>query len=582
MSEQPTVAAPRFVRVDMSTGLATVRALPAAYDGLGGRALTSQIVWDEVPPEVDPLGRRNKLVFATGVLAGTGAPSAGRLSVGGKSPLTRGIKESNVGGTAAAALSRLNIRAIVVEGAAEPGRLFALHIAPDGVRLAPCDDLRMLTTYATVRELRRLYPEAASVICIGPAGERLAQVATIAVTEREGWPCRHAARGALGAVAGAKGLKAIVIDRGGARAGRPSDAFRKAAGSLASDIAKSRATLRRFGTVNLLDVTQGMGGLPTRNFSRGTFERADAIGPLALEELIKSRGGRAGVACHPGCPIRCSNVIMDEQGEFLTASLEYETVALMGANLEIADLDKIARLDRICDELGVDTIDSAVALGVAMEGGALPFGDADSAFACLAGGPRSEILRLAEEGGITSVGKHLGCRRIPVVKGQGLAAYDPRVFTGTGLTCATTPMGADHTAGSVLPGRFGYHGVASSADKGEAWLISHDLQALTAALDALGVCFFAGATVANMEAFGELVTLLTGKETTALDLVNAAKRTITLERAYNLAAGLSPKSDALPEFFATEPLTPHGRVFDNRQDIPKLIDLMAKPETKFE
>ena len=577
---------PRLLRVDLSTLSVQLGALPSSYRRLGGRALSSRIVADEVPPACDPLGPQNKLVLACGSLAGTMAPSAGRLSIGGKSPLTGGIKESNVGGTAGWALSRLAIRAIVLEGQAAEGQLVLLHVASTSARLLPADDLRSLTTYETVRRLRGRFGKAAAIICIGPAGERSARLATIAVTERDGWPSRHAARGGLGAVAGSKGIKAIVLERG---EGRPeaahADEFRQAALAFARDVADSRSPLTRYGTSYLMDVTQALGGLPTRNFREGRFEGADAIGPEALLRTIESRGGRTGVACQPGCPIRCSNVYNDAEGGHLTASLEYETIALMGANLGVGDLDEIARLDRTCDELGVDTIDAAISLAILMESGVLQFGDGAGAQATIeravsgertGSGPQELHAFLLE--GPEPLGKRLGCRRVATVKGQGIGAYDPRVFKATGMTYATSPMGADHTAGNVLPGRPGYHRVSADAGQAEPWILSHDLQVMTTVCDILGLCFFVGPTSQNVDVMAQLVSALDGEHVTALDLLNLAKQTISMERRFNLAAGLCPETDSLPRFFLEEPLPPHGQVFDQGAGVAKLVRFMSEPE----
>lgn len=541
---------------------------------------------DEVPPACDPLGPENKLVLACGYLTGTSAPASGRLSVGGKSPLTGGIKESNVGGTAGLALSRLAIRAIVLEGQGAKGRPVLLHVSPKGARLLPADDLRFLTTYETVRRLRGRFGKAAAIVCIGPAGEGLARLATLAVTERDGWPSRHAARGGLGAVAGSKGIKAIVLERGEDRVeAAHGDELKQAALAFARDVAETRSVLTRFGTSYLLDLTQGLGGLPTRNFREGRFDRAESIGPEALVRTIESRGGRTGVACHPGCPIRCSNVFNDAEGRFLTASLEYETIALMGANLGVGDLDDIARLDRICDELGLDTIDTAISLAILMETGVLQFGDGAGARKMIERGapreraePGPQELRGFLLEGPESMGKRLGCRRIATVKGQGIGAYDPRVFKATGITYASSPMGADHTAGNVLPGRPGYHRASADASQAKPWLLSHDLQVMTTVCDILGLCFFVGPTSQNIGVMAQLVSALDGEEVRELDLLNLAKQTITIERQFNIAAGLCSETDSLPRFFLEEPLPPSGQVFDQGASVAKVVQLMSEPE----
>ena len=183
----------------------------------------------------------------------------------------------------------------------------------------------------------------------------------------------------------------------------------------------------------------------------GQFDKAESLSGEYMEELLKKRANAETVhACMKGCIISCSNIYTDENGKFITASIEYETIALVGSNCLIGDLDMVARINRACNDAGVDTMDVGSALAVAMEGGLLPWGDAEGALKLV-----QEINAGTENGrmigsGAKVTGEKLGVKRIPHVKGQALSAYDPRILKGTGVTFATSPQGADHTAGIVL------------------------------------------------------------------------------------------------------------------------------------
>jgi aldehyde:ferredoxin oxidoreductase len=208
----------KILRVNTTNLKTTYEDLPADWKILGGRGLSAKIMKAEVPAQSDPLGPEAKLIIASGALAGTLAPSCGRTSVGAKSPLTQGIKEANAGGPVGQDLDKLGIRAIVLEGRPKEDKLYILSITKDGARLKDGEAYRGLKTYALADTLRKEYQNKISVISIGPVGERKSKGATVTFTDKDGHCSRHAARGGLGAVMMAKGLKAIVIDDQGAPA----------------------------------------------------------------------------------------------------------------------------------------------------------------------------------------------------------------------------------------------------------------------------------------------------------------------------------------------------------------------------
>jgi aldehyde:ferredoxin oxidoreductase len=202
----------KILRVDMDRLQARWEPVPAEYERLGGRALIAGILLGEVPPQCDPLGPNNKLIFAPGLLGGTSLSSSGRLSVGGKSPLTSGIKEANSGGSGGSDLARLGIKALIVEGQPTIGKLYQLVLAGTTAELLAADEWRGLGTYATAAEARGRWGAGCTVISIGQSGEFLMGAAGVACTGVGEQDCRVAARGGLGALMGSKGLKAIVLD----------------------------------------------------------------------------------------------------------------------------------------------------------------------------------------------------------------------------------------------------------------------------------------------------------------------------------------------------------------------------------
>jgi aldehyde:ferredoxin oxidoreductase len=563
----------KILRVDMSNQSVKEEPVATVYAGHGGRGLTSKIVMDEVPPLCHPLGAENKLVIAPGLLTGTTAACSGRLSVGGKSPLTGGIKESNAGGTAAQKLARLGIAAIIIEGRPPENSLWKLVVTRKKAELLPAKGLKGTNNYKLVEKLTKEFGEKVSYITIGTAGERLMSAASIAVTDLENRPTRHAGRGGLGAVMGAKGLKAIVVDGKGASAVpiRNKDAFKTAAKKFAMALKEHAVTgqgLPTYGTNILTNVVNEAGGLPTRNFRSGKYEDASKVSGETQREIILKRDGVATHACHRGCVIRCSRIYMDKKKKYLTKGPEYETVWANGPNLGINDLDVIARLDRLYDDIGLDTIEMGATLGVLMESGYIEFGDGAGAIKII----REEVGKATPLGRIlgngTSVtGQAFGVERVPVVKRQAMPAYDPRSVKGVGVTYATTPMGADHTAGySVTANVLGVGGnVNPLKSKGQVEL-SRDLQIATAAIDSTGLCLFVAFAVLDMaeafEAIYEMINAQYGLDLAAVDVVELGKSVLKTERRFNEEAGFTAKDDRLPMFFETEKLPPHNVVFD--------------------
>jgi len=464
----------KFIRVNMSNKTIAVEDVPQNYLGLGGRGLTSIVINAEVPPKCDPLGPKNKLVLAPGLLSGTPLVNTSRISIGAKSPLTGTIKESNAGGTVAAALGHLGITAVIIEGRAADGELSFLRIDRQGAAsLVPAQAYRGARTYALVKKILEDYGEKTSVLCIGPAGEYQLAAASIQTSDIDGRPCRAAGRGGLGAVMGAKGLKAIIVDQGG--------------------------------------------------------QSAD---PIADPEAFKA----------------ANKVIVKVIKEHPMAGID--------------DLDTIARLDYLCDDIGMDTMSAGVAMAVAMDADYKEFGDRTAAIEMI-----EEIGKGTQFGkilgnGPAAVGKHFNHDRVPVVKGQSIAAYDPRAMLGNGVTFATSPMGADHTAGNVV-GEYLEQKLdpLNAAGQVEA---SRNLQIATAAADCTGLCFMAHVALTTPEGGGALLQAINAKFGIQLgpaDVPALGLRVLKAEREFNRKAGFNNQDDRLPKFFYEESLPPHNTVF---------------------
>ncbi len=578
-------------RIDMSD--LTVRSEQPGDElaRLGGRGLTSRLIATEVPPRCHPLSSDNKLVFAPGLLTGTGAPCAGRLSAGAKSPLTGTIKEANSGGMAALALAALGIQALVIEGQPKPDTVYRLIVNRDGVEIQSANDLLGLGNYDTVGKQVSEFGDRIACISIGPAGEMQCAAASIAITDKEHRPTRHCGRGGLGAVMGSKGIKVVVVDPTDGQRVPPKnrEAFTGAVRQFAAALERhplTGETLPEYGTNILANVINEAGAYPTRNFQTGQFEGTESISGERQRDVIVERDGVIAHACHRGCTIKCSRVYLDADGQYVTKGPEYETVWAHGANCGIDDLDAIAQMDRMDDDLGLDTIETGVAIGVAMQAGLLEFGDAAGALDLLAEVARGSAVGRLIASGAETVARVYGVKRVPTVKGQAIPAYDPRAVKGIGVTYATTTQGADHTAGyAVGPNVLGVgQQVDPLSAQGQAEL-SRGLQISTAAIDASGMCLFiAFAVLDDSDALAGLCGILgacLGEEFTTDDLASLGQQVLQDEQAFNRRAGFTAEHDRLPDFFTTEKLAPHDTTFDvSDEQLDSVLDFEPAPGQK--
>ena len=541
------------------------------YAGLGGRALTSAIVSKEVPATCHPLGEENKLVIAPGLLSGSMSAMSGRISVGAKSPLTGGIKESNSGGQPSQVLARLGYAAIVIEGKPKGDDLYKVFINKDGIKISVDNSLKMLGNYDVVEKMKNEFGEKIACISIGPAGEMKLAASSVAFTDMELRPTRHAGRGGMGAVMGSKGVKVIVLDDTGMSMRQPKDqdkfkeANKKWVAGLQSHGVTGQA-LPAYGTNVLTNIINEAGGYPTYNFKEGRFAGAAKISGEVEAETETKRGGVATHGCHRGCVIRCSGIYNDKDGHYLTKQPEYETVWAHGGNCGIDDLDTIAMLDFLDDNYGLDTIEMGATIGVVMDGGLLKFGDGEGAINLIKEVGKGTPLGRIIGSGAAVAGKVFGVERVPVVKGQSMPAYDPRAVHGIGVTYATSPMGADHTSGYAVATNI--LGVGGKVDplKPEGQVdLSRALQIATAFIDSTGMCVFTAFALMDQpetaQALIDIVNAFYGWNWTADDTVEFGKKVLTMERDFNTSAGFTKEQDRLPPFMKVERLAPHNLTF---------------------
>jgi aldehyde:ferredoxin oxidoreductase len=565
-------------RVNVREQTLKLEPVPDSWKRLGGRGLLARILLDEVDAKCDPLGAENKLIFAPGLLVGHMLSSTDRISVGGKSPLTGGIKEANAGGRTGLHMTHMGIHALIIEDQPKEDSFWVLHLSLNGAKWEKADDpsnfsgqsLVGLGVYETAPKLIEKYGDKVAIALIGPGGEMRMKAAGIQNLDKDRVPSRIAARGGLGAVMGSKRLKAIVFDRAGGQ--KPSifdpEAFKVAQKDYTKAVMEhpQSITYRDYGTAAMTQMTQHFAALPVRNFSLGTFEQVENISGEALRDFTLERGKPSDPshACMAGCTIKCSNIFGGEDGKVIVSPLEYETIGLMGSNLDIDSLDTIGRLNWQVNDLGLDSIEIGAALGVACEAGLMEWGDGARAMELL-----DEIRQGTELGrtlgdGATTMGRKYGIERVPAVKGQAMSAYEPRSIKGTGLTYATTPQGADHTAGLTIRAKVNHLDPNVQKDP------SLTAQLNMAGYDTLGACIFAGFGYASTPdgVVRRLLRARYGWDDMPDNILQAlGKETIKMEREFNRRAGFTKADDRLPEWMTREALPENSAVFDVSEEV---------------
>lgn len=565
-----TDVTPRVWRVNVREQTLKQEPVPESWKRLGGRGLLARILLDEVDATCDPLGPGNKLIFAPGLLVGHMLSSTDRISVGGKSPLTGGIKEANAGGRTGLHMTHMGIHALIVEDMPQEEGFWVMHLSLDGAAWEKAHGLAGLGVYETAPKLIEKYGDKVAIAMIGPGGEMRMKAAGIQNLDKDRVPSRIAARGGLGAVMGSKGLKAIVFDHSGGR--KPPIADPEAFKVAQKDYTKAvlehpqSQTYRDYSTAAIAAMCQTFAALTARNFSRGTFDQVDQVDGDALREFTLKRGKPSDPshACMAGCTIKCSNIFGGEDGQIIVSPLEYETIGLMGVNLEIGSLDSIGRMNWHVNDLGLDSIEIGAALGVAAEAGLMRWGSEEDALKLIDEIRRGTALGKVLGDGAVSVGKAYNIERVPAVKGQAMSGYEPRSIKGTGVTYATTPQGADHTAGLTIRAKINHLDPTIQKDP------SLNAQLNMAGYDTLGACIFAGfGYVATPDGvIRRLLQARYGWDDLPENTLHALGReTIKMEREFNRRAGFTAKDDRLPEWMTKEAIPENGAVFDVSDEV---------------
>jgi len=548
----------RMIRVDMSKQTTEIVPFPDDWKLLGGRALSARILLEECDPNCDPLGPDNLLVMAPGVLAGTAAPTSGRISMGGKSPLTGGIKEANAGGNPGQDLMKLGYRCVIVTGQpSDANKRYAVNVSADGAEVVAADQYKGMWNYALIDELAKTYTQTASFVSIGPAGELKLTGASIACTdqEKDRHPARHAARGGLGAVMGSKGLKYVAVDAGKTATRQPAQRkeFAQACKGYTKDYLGG-AQMFKTGTSSVVPVANMLNTFPYKNRVEGQSPDAQTLDGARIVESFEERGGGMH-NCMTGCIVKCSNVVHDADGNYKTSALEFETLTLLGSNCAIASWEDVADLDRLCDEVGLDTIEIGAALAVYMDSGGMEWGDAEGAKRILKEIAEGTELGKAIGNGAVATGKKQKHHRVPAVKGQAIPAWDPRPLKATGITYLTSPMGADHTAGLIVnPGM-----------PEEEWAqASQEVQLVNAACDSSGFCQFIQPT---LDTIREFYGMLYGEEISREQVADMGWRCMQDEWEFNRRAGWKNQDDEMPDCMKQDAIGPAKVAWDVKPDV---------------
>ncbi|OQY18615.1 MAG: aldehyde ferredoxin oxidoreductase [Chloroflexi bacterium] len=589
----------KWLHIDLTTGEIEPRQLdPAlAENYLGGNGFGARLLWEHVGPEVDPLAPESLLIFATGPLVGTLMPNGCRVEVIAKSPLTGIYGDANAGGSFGPELKFAGWDAIVFTGQS-PQPVY-LAIAGERVELRPAGDLWGLATSETEAAIRRAWGDSqVKTATIGPAGENLVRFAGIQTT-----PQRSAARCGLGAVMGSKRLKAIAArGRGPVRVADPARFH-----DLAVDFHRRiRANpvygpVSTHGTPGIVTLMDSLGRFPTRNFQMGSFPEIDKIGAEALEERAFVRH----LACF-GCPVHCDKLYRIPDGPHAGVALrsvEYETLNSMGACVWSADLDAALAANRLCDDLGLDTISAGRAISFAMElweqeilnlddtgGLSLRWGDMELVLRLLGMIARREgfgdLLAEGTRRAAQTIGQ--GAEKYAMhVKGMEIPAQDGRAQKSMGLAHVTSNRGADHLKAFPTIDETGYPDEARRR-YGEEYLpemaqplatkykplLVKDGEELGAVVDSVGVCKSGGTFVMAEIYWPDLAVALeaaTGMEMDVERLKRTGERIYNLQRCYNVLHGITRADDRLPCRFSEEP-SPSGNARGEIIDLEPMLD----------
>lgn len=577
----------KILRVNLSTKELSTEELnwETAAAFIGGRGYGAKILYDELPAGIDPLGPQNKLIFMTGPLTGTAAPTSGRFSVSTKSPATGTILDANSGGYFGLELKRAGYDGIIFEGISETP--VYLSILYDKAELHDAASLWGLDVFETENRLKKMVGDSiARVACIGPAGERLVKIAAI-MNEKH----RAAARGGVGAVMGSKKLKAIVV-RGKAEIPLANPhAFMKEVKHSISVLRGHPITgdgLGRYGTAVLVHIINKAGVFPVRSYSTGFFEDAEKVsGEYMTKTILRGKKG-----CF-ACPIMCGRVTQVKlpSGEVLdTEGPEYETIWSLGPNCGINDLTAITIANDLCNKYGVDTISMGQAIAFLMAcvdknkvkpeeiGVDAKFGSTDALLKLIKmTAYREGIGDLLAEGTKRAASKLKANDLAMHVKGLELPAYDPRGVKGMALSYATSNRGGCHLrAFMIAPEVLSVPRYLNPNSYDNKAALTKVMQDVFAVLDSLVLCKYTTLAFFSTLAFepdfyARLLTTATGFYVDREEFYRIGERIYNLERLFNAREGFSRKDDYLPKRFLEVPM-PEGPAKGQTVDMDRLLN----------
>jgi aldehyde:ferredoxin oxidoreductase len=545
-----------FLNVDLSRNRAVAQTYDAnlALNFIGGRGFAAKILWDSLEPGIDPLSPENKLIFAAGPLTGFGLPNSGKLVVAAKSPLTGGYGDGNIGTWAAVQMRKAGYDAVIIEGKSETP--VVLHIKNDVAEFIDAKDFWGLNSFETEAQLKTLYERTAGIVSIGPAGENLVKFAT--VVSQEG---RAGGRPGMGAVMGSKNLKAVVFEGNNEiPSAYPDDMKELSAAGYREVMTKPNyAFWARQGTMSTIEWSQENSVLPTFNFRESVFDKADKIGGFAMEKIkIDNRG------C-PQCNMTCGNVVKDSDRK--EAELDYENIVMLGSNIGLGNLRQVAALNRIADELGLDTISLGNVLGFAMETSQKGLTPEE-----ISGGKFTETKALINDiayrrgfGDVLAEGVQTAAAKIGHgssdwamhVKGLEISAYDCHAAPAMALSYATSSIGAHHKDAWVISWEVQFGRESYREEKINKVI---EMQRLRGGVfESLVVCRFPYAELGfELEWYTKYLHAATGREMPFNALIYAADKILNLIRAFwirEYASNWTREMDSPPMRWFKEPLT---------------------------
>ena len=569
----------KVLRINLKERTIKVEALDLeeAKKFIGGRGLGTKMLMDEIDPMVDPLSPENKLIIITGPLTGTPVPTGGRYMVVTKSPLSGTIACSNSGGYWGAEFKAAGYDAIIFEDKADVPVYLA--IVDDKIEIRDAGSLWGKLVTETTDMIKKEMPDKSRVLAIGPGGERLSKMAAI-MNDYD----RAAGRSGVGAVMGSKNLKAIAVKGSSKPQIANEEKLKEVTSQWMKAIKENGVTgagLPTYGTAVLVNILNESGLLPTDNFQKSYFEKADDISgeTMTKDYLVRKN------PCYR-CPIACGRWVKIEDMGIEVGGPEYETLWAFGSDCGVSDIVTTFKANYWCNEYGIDTISVGATIAAAMElrqkgyikeeeleGTPLEFGNAEGVVDWTIKIGKAEGLGAKMAEGSYRLCESYGVPELSMsVKKLEIPAYDPRGIMGQGLSFATSNRGGCHVRGYMISPEI--LGLPEKLDRyaleGKATWVKI-FQDLTAGIDSLGLCLFTSFAI-GAPGYADLYNAVCGTEHTAASLLEAGDRIYNIERMFNLQAGIDAGQDTLPKRLLEEPI-PEG---PSKGSVHRLSELLPQ------